>query len=288
VPGSGTATGKYTIVSGLPIKLSSPATREFWEIPILFEDEHLLALDKPSGLLVSPDRADPERPNLMKLLHAGIAEGKPWASSRSLSYLMNAHRLDSDTSGVILLAKSKPVLVQLADLFGSEKPAKEYVALVQGTPAEPQFETDAKLGPDPLKPGIIRVEQKRGKRARTLFEVLERFSRWTLLKCRPVTGRTHQIRVHLRWLRLPIVADSLYGGSPLLLSRLKSNFHLKAGRTERPLLSRPALHAERLELAHPVTGAMLTIIAPWPKDLTVAVNYLRRYAGVESRMTNDE
>ena len=69
------------------IKLSSPATREFWEIPVLFEDEHLLALDKPAGLLTSPDRYDPQRPNLMKLLHAGIAAGKPWARERNLTYL---------------------------------------------------------------------------------------------------------------------------------------------------------------------------------------------------------
>src|SRR5262245_6445456 len=92
------------------IKLSSRATSEFWEIQVLYEDEHLLALDKPSGLLTSPDRYDPERPNLMKLLHAAIAESKPWAKERSLTYLMNAHRLDFETSGIILLAKSKPVL----------------------------------------------------------------------------------------------------------------------------------------------------------------------------------
>src|SRR5206468_959441 len=88
-----------------PIKLSSPDTREFWEIPVLFEDDHLLALNKPPGLLTSPDRCDPDRPNLMKLLHAGIAAGKPWASQHQLSYLANAQRLDFDTSGVILLAK---------------------------------------------------------------------------------------------------------------------------------------------------------------------------------------
>src|ERR1041384_377942 len=81
------------------IKLSSPATREFWEIPVLFEDAHLLALDKPAGLLTSPDRYDPERPNLMGLLHAGIAAGKPWAVERGLNYLSNAHRLDFETSG---------------------------------------------------------------------------------------------------------------------------------------------------------------------------------------------
>ena len=116
------------------IKLSSPATRKFWEIPVLFEDEYLLALDKPGGLLTSPDRYDPQRPNLMKLLHAAIAGGKPWARERGLNYLMNAHRLDFETSGVILLAKSKPALVALANLFGSEKPLKKYAALVQGTP----------------------------------------------------------------------------------------------------------------------------------------------------------
>jgi len=106
------------VVKTSPIKLSSQATRDFWEIPILYEDEHLLALDKPSGLLTSPDRDDPNRPNLMKLLHAGIADGKTWAKERGLAYLMNAHRLDVETSGIILLAKSKPVLVELANLFG--------------------------------------------------------------------------------------------------------------------------------------------------------------------------
>lgn len=239
-----------------------------------------MALDKPSGLLVSPDRYDPDRPNLMKLLHAGIAEGKPWAKSRNLAYLMNAHRLDFETSGIILLAKSKPVLVRLADLFGSEKPVQEYIALVQGSPPELHFETDARLAPHPSKPAIIRVDSKRGKRAQTLFEVLEKYSRWALLKCRPLTARTDQIRVHLRSLGFPIVADPLYGGSPLLLSRLKSDFRLKPGRSERPLVSRLALHAERLMLDHPVTGEPIAIESPWPKDLAVAVKYLRLYAVV--------
>src|SRR5579862_7856901 len=139
------------------IKLSSPATREFWEIPVLFEDGHLLALDKPARLLTSPDRYDPNRPNLMKLLHAGIERGTHWAKSRGLTYLMNAHRLDFETSGVILLAKTKPVLVALANLFGSEQPAKTYVALVHGTPVNPAWEVNAKLGPHPVKIGLIRV-----------------------------------------------------------------------------------------------------------------------------------
>src|SRR5215472_347824 len=140
------------------IKLSSPATREFWEIPVLYEDDFLLALDKPSGLLTSPDRYDPARSNLMKLLHGGIAAQKPWARERNLTYLSNAHRLDFETSGVILLAKTKATLVQLADLFGSEKPVKKYVALVQGCPVEDEFEVDAKLSPHPVKIGLMRVD----------------------------------------------------------------------------------------------------------------------------------
>jgi RluA family pseudouridine synthase len=278
------------------IKLSAPATREFWEIPVVFEDEHLLALDKPAGLLTSPDRYDPNRPNLMKLLHAGIAEAKPWARERGLTYLSNAHRLDFETSGVILLAKNKETLVQLADLFGAEKPVKKYVALVQGTPAEDAFEVDAKLAPHPVRLGMMRVDPKNGKKSLTKFSVMEKYSRWTLLRCEPLTGRTHQIRIHLRHAGFPIVGDELYGGKPLWLSRLKPNYRLKPGREERPLMARVALHAEHLELKHPATGELVSITASWPKDLTVAVKYLRQFTGAgasvpienDESITNDE
>ena len=273
------------------IKLSSPIPRlrgdeatppapprGFWEIPVLFEDEHLLALDKPAGLLTSPDRYDPNRPNLMKLLHAAIAVGKPWARERNLTYLANAHRLDFETSGVILLAKNKPALVALANLFGSEKPHKKYLALVRGAPAEDKFTVDAPLAPHPVKIGLMRVDPKNGKKSKTEFEVLEKFSGWTLVAGRPLTGRTHQIRVHLRHVDLPIVGDELYGGKPLWLSRLKRDYRLKPGREERPLISRVALHAEELALPHPATGEMLHIKSEWPKDLRVAVKYLRQFS----------
>jgi RluA family pseudouridine synthase len=260
------------------IKLSSPATNEFWEIPVVFEDDHLLALNKPARLLTSPDRYDEERPNLMKLLHKGIAEGKPWARQRGLSYLANAHRLDFETTGVILLAKAKPVLVQLANLFGSEKPVKIYVALLPGTPPTPQWEVNAPLAPFPGRPGQMRVDPKHGKQSRTGFQVREQFRGFTLVECRPFTGRTHQIRVHLKHWGLPICGDRVYGGRPLLLSELKDDYRLKPGKTERPLISTVALHAEQLILVHPVTGAEVTITAPWPKDLEVALKQLRRHA----------
>ena len=260
------------------IKLSSPATREFWEIPVLFEDEHLLALDKPAGLLTSPDRHDPGRPNLMGLLHAGIADKKPWARERHLDYLSNAHRPDFETSGVILLAKNKPALVALANLFGTEKPLKKYTALAQGNPTKEQFEVDARLAPHPAQPGLMCVDPKNGKKSKTQFELVEIFSGWMLLRCLPLIERAHQIRVHLRHAGFPIAGDELYGGKKLWLSRLKRDFRLKPGHEERPLISRVALHAEELTLPHPVTGETVTITAPWPKDLKVAAKYLRQYA----------
>src|SRR5262249_26607476 len=148
-----------------------------------------------------------------------------------------AHRLDFETSGVMLLAKTKYVLVKLADMFGSERPHKQYLALSQGTGADDRFEIDAKISPNTFKPGLMRIDSKRGKRSRTLVQVAERFTHWTLFRCQPLTGRTHQIRVHLRHAGFPIVADRLYGGRELFLSNLKRDYRLKPGKAERPLLN---------------------------------------------------
>lgn len=260
------------------LKLSSPATKDYWEIPVLYQDDHLIALEKPAGLLTSPDRYDPERPNLMRLLHTHIGRGIPWARERGLKYVANAHRLDFDTSGVILMARSKEVLTQLANLFGSEKPAKTYLALVGGTPEKDEFEVDARLAPHPARPGVMRVDPKHGKSSRTGFRILERFVGYTWMECRPFTGRTHQIRAHLWWVKRPIVGDRVYGGKPLWLSEIKMDFRPRKDRPEQPLMGRVALHAASLELEHPVTGTPLRIESPVPKDLQVALKYLRRYA----------
>ncbi len=261
-----------------PIKLSSPQTHEFWEIPVLFEDEHILAFDKPANLLTSPDAVEPQRPNLITLLHEGIQHGATWAKQRGLEYLMNAHRPDAETSGVILLAKNKPALVALANLFGSNKPLKKYLALARGVPETDKFEVTAALAPHPVLVGSMRADFREGKKSETRFEVVEKFSRWTLLNCFPLTDRTHQIRVHLKHVQLPVVGDVLYGGKALFLSRLKTEYRLKPGAEERPLISRAALHLEQLTFTHPVTNETVVITAPLAKDLNVALKYLRRYA----------
>lgn len=260
------------------LKLSWPEPKGFWQVPVVFEDEHLLALNKPAGLLSSPDRYDPKRPNLMALLHTGIAKPAQWARARNLTYLANAHRLDFDTTGVFLTAKSKDVLRALADQFGSEKPHKVYYAIVQGHPAEPVFEVDARLAHCERRLGAMRVSAKQGKKSITRFELVETFRSWSLIKCLPLTGRTHQIRVHLQHAGLPIVADQLYGGGPLLLSQLKRGYRVKPGELERPLAGTLALHAASLEIEHPVAGGRFTITAPMPNAMEVALKYLRKFA----------
>jgi RluA family pseudouridine synthase len=260
------------------IKLSAPETEEFWKVPVLYEDDDLFALDKPARLLTSPDRYDANRPNLMRILHRDIERKAPWAAERNLTYLSNAHRLDFETSGVLLLAKSKPALVALADEFGGSRAKKTYVAVVQGTPHEENFVSEAKLAPHPVKLGLMRVDPKRGKKSQTDFEVLEKFVGYTLIRCKPVTGRTHQIRVHLSHLGLPIVGDSLYGGTPLFLSQLKRDYRPSRDGREQPLMGRLALHAESLTITHPVTKAHTHMTSPWPRDFEIGLKYLRKFA----------
>ena len=148
---------------------------------------------------------------------------------------------------------------------------------MRGRPAQAEWEIDQPLGVHALKPEIARVDRDRGKRAHTRFKLIESFGKCSLIECRPDPDRRHQVRAHLRWSQTPIVGDLLYGGRQLLLSSFKRNYQLKPGHEERPLIGTTALHLEELELPHPVTGAALTLTAPWPKDLTVALKYLRRY-----------
>ena len=266
------------MVSCPAIKLSSVQTREFWEIPVVYEDDHLLGLNKPAGLAIGADPDQPDRPHLAGLLHQAIAAGKLWARDRNITFLMNAHRLDTEASGVLLLARSKPVLSTLLEEFGSEKAILSYVTLVLGEPAEAQFSVEAKIGPDRIQQGLMRVDNQFGKRARTMCRVLERFRGWTLLGCAALPNRPHQVRVHLRRLGLRVAGDQAYGGKPLWLSSLKAGFRLKPNHTERALLGRACLHAEKLEFNHPATGQPVAVEAPRPKNLQVALKYLRKYA----------
>lgn len=259
-----------------------PTVRECWEIPILFEDAHLLVVSKPAQLLVTQDPHQPEVPCLMGLLQQEITRGAGWVRERKIEFLGNTHKLDPEVSGLLVLAKDRSTLAAMASLFGSLKPMLSFVAIVHGAPTQPEMEVDAKLAPHRQRPGLMRIDNLNGKISKTLFKLRESFRDCSLVDCQPLTLRNHQIRVHLQNFGVSLVSDSVYGGPPLWLSEIKKRFHLKEGHKEQPLLTRPALHSERLECQHPVTGQELRVEAPWPKDLTVAVKYLRRYAAQPS------
>ena len=245
-------------------------------VPVLYEDDALMAIDKPAGLLTARDRWDPKRDNLMDLLHAGIEAGREWARETGIRELANVHRLDAETSGVLLLAKSRAALTALAEQFERRHPQQLYLALLDGAPTADAFDIDLPIGPHPVRPGLSVVDQQAGKKALTRVRVGERFARYTLVEAEIRTGRHHQIRVHLQHDGFPLVGDRPYGGRPLLLSRLKRGYKMKT-EGEKPLIGRAALHAWRLTVRHPAEERDLVLEAPLPKDLAVGLKYLRRF-----------
>jgi 23S rRNA pseudouridine1911/1915/1917 synthase len=191
------------------------------------------------------------------------------------------HRLDKDTSGLLLVAKNDRAHRWLQEQFRNRKVEKVYLALVDGHPPTPRGRIEAPVGRDPLhRQRMAVLPPAKGREAVTEYRVVERFMHHALLEVHPVTGRTHQIRVHLAHRGWPVVGDKLYGGEPFFLSRVKPDYRFKPGETERPLLARLGLHAEQLTLVHPVSGQPVVIEAPWPRDLQAAVKQLRRYAAI--------
>ena len=235
--------------------------------PVIHEDEALLVFDKPAGLLVAPDRWDKEKANLMTLVHARLGP-----------QVANVHRLDRDTSGVLLCVKTKAALDALSGQFQAKTAEKTYHALAVGVAPDEEFAVELALDQDPAHPGRMRTVKRGGKPSRTVVRRLEQFRGFAWLECRPQTGRTHQIRVHLAAMGLPILNDRFYGTDmPLLLSSLKRGYKGRAH--ERPLIGRLALHASTLTVTHPLTRERVTLRAPLPNEFLVALKYLRRFAG---------
>jgi tRNA pseudouridine32 synthase/23S rRNA pseudouridine746 synthase len=227
-------------------------------IAVLHEDAHVLAVDKPAGRLVIPGRGTDEL-SLREELEA--LHGRLWV----------VHRLDRGTTGVLVFARSAEAHRTLNLAFDRGEPRKRYVALVRGVPA-PERRVEVPLAPArrgkmrPARPG-----DPRGKPSATLFRLVEQLPAraWAggalaVVEAFPETGRTHQIRVHLASAGMPLAVDPDYGDADPL-----------RGPDGAPLLARTPLHAARLELAHPAGGA-LAIEAPWPADLTAAIEALRR------------
>jgi 23S rRNA pseudouridine1911/1915/1917 synthase len=230
-------------------------------LDVLFEDRHLLAVNKASGMIVHPGAATGDDTLVHALLShcAGSLSGIGGVERPGI-----VHRRDKETTGVIVVAKNDQAHRALADQFATRTLTKEYVALVAGVPQLLSGTIDRAIGRHPVHRHRMTIGEG-GKPARTDWERVEAFGDIaTLLRCRIFTGRTHQIRVHLKSLGHPILGDALYGWKPD--ARLK----------KQP--ARVMLHAEHLVLAHPSTGKELDLRAPLPADFTALIRALRKAA----------
>ncbi|HVT18699.1 MAG TPA: RluA family pseudouridine synthase [Thermoanaerobaculia bacterium] len=229
-------------------------------LAVLYEDAHLLAIDKPAGLVVHPAFGHRDG----TLINALLWRARGWDREDACRPGL-VNRLDRDTTGVVLVIKSRAAHAGLARAIKSRSLAKEYLAVVYGRPPLPKGRIDLNVLRDPRDRRRMTTSRSEGRAAATLYELLAESSSekagLALLRCRLVTGRTHQIRVHLAARRLPIVGDPLYGqprwkgiADPALAALCRD-------------FPRQALHASRLRLRHPVTGAALDLAAPLPPDL---------------------
>jgi RluA family pseudouridine synthase len=180
-------------------------------IPILYEDRSVIAVDKPRGWMLVPHSWQKTNRNLQAAITSSIAARDFWARSRNLKFLRHVHRLDADTTGILLFAKSIGAVETFSDLFEGRRMEKTYLAVVAGQPKQNGWICHVRLAPDPRQPGKMKVDAREGKESETHFKVLETGGKFSLIEAKPVTGRTHQIRVHLLDSGLPIVGDELYG-----------------------------------------------------------------------------
>ncbi len=242
-------------------------------IGIVHEDAAFTVVNKPPGLVTHPGRGNWSGTMVNALqfhfdtLSSVGGEHRPGI----------VHRLDRDTSGLLIVAKDDQAHKALAWQFESRTIRKEYLALVYGVPSRDSDFIEKPLGTHPTQREkvAVRTLQDGGKEAVTFYEVLERFDGYALVRCKPKTGRTHQIRVHLAHIGHPIVADKAYAGrAALTLGDLLGPDYPEA---DTVLLSRQALHAHALHLEHPLTGEPLEFTAPLPEDMAAALAALRAH-----------
>ncbi len=235
-------------------------------LPIIFEDSQLIVLDKPSGLLTIPDRFDPEKPNLSSMLKSLYEE------------LYIVHRIDKETSGLVLFAKNADTHKEISQLFESHLIRKKYQCFTEGRPSENAGRIDLPIAHSEHETGKMMVHRK-GKPSVTNFLLLEPFQHFAFLEVSTETGRTHQIRVHMAAIGCPLVCDSLYGKrASISIIDIKPRAKMTDYEGERPLLSRTALHASNLEFT--LSGQNYQLESSLPKDLKALQNQLRKWQSI--------
>jgi 23S rRNA pseudouridine955/2504/2580 synthase len=227
---------------------------------IVHEDEQLLLVNKPTDMASLDDKS---KQNLQTL------------AQEYLPSLQLAHRLDKHTSGILLMAKDSDTYRSLALQFQHREVTKNYLALATGVHHFEALKVDLPLLITTNKK--VSVHKQDGKRAETICQTEESFRHYTLVRCQPITGRMHQIRVHLGAIHAPIAGDSLYGGQDIMLSEIKRKYHFSSRREERPLNHSFLLHAQRLQFRHPASQEMVQFEAPLSDNFDTVLKVLRKW-----------
>jgi 23S rRNA pseudouridine1911/1915/1917 synthase len=236
---------------------------------IIYEDEELIVLNKQPGMIVHPARGNTHGTLVNALvfysdkLSTGLGEFRPGI----------VHRLDKNTTGVMVVTKNDTAQWKIAKQFEHRQVNKTYLSIVHGTPELTADRINVPLGIHPRFREKYAPRPDSGKEAVTFYEVLEPFRGFSLLKLTPKTGRTHQIRVHLKYIKHPIVADDMYGGKLIYRWQLADT----EPAVQEPILSRVALHAFSIEFKHPATEKTVEFEAPLPQDMQNLLNSLREY-----------
>jgi 23S rRNA pseudouridine955/2504/2580 synthase/23S rRNA pseudouridine1911/1915/1917 synthase len=248
-------------------------------LEILFDDADLTAVNKPAGLTTIPGRA--ETTSVLEILGRQLNLPSTGAADPRIRVV---HRLDKDTSGVLLFAKNSAAQRFVSHQFMTNTTAKEYLALVAGRPVQSSGRIEADLAPHSnANNHRMAIVRHGGRPAITEWQIEARHRDCTLLRVFPKTGKTHQIRVHLKHIGHPLLIDPLYNPprpgaeSGVFLSSFKRHYKPNQGQPERPLIDRLTLHAEKLRFAHP-NGSVIELNAPPPKDFRATLNMLARHS----------
>lgn len=257
------------IILTLPELPSKDILPEDIPLNIIYEDADLIVLNKQPDMLVHPARGNTHGTLVNALafysdsLSTGLGEFRPGI----------VHRLDRNTTGVMVVTKNDGAQWKIAKQFEQRQVRKTYLAIVHGTPDLTADRINVPLGVHPIIREKYAIRPDTGKEAITFYEVLESFRGFSLLKAEPRTGRTHQIRIHLSYMKHPIVADDMYGGKLVYPWQLAD----AEPAVQEPLLNRVALHAFGLEFKHPTTEETVRFEAPLPEDMQRMLDALRKY-----------
>lgn len=269
----------YEILPGDKIDLILPPVEdksiaaENIPLEILYEDQYLVAVNKPPAMVTHPARGYQSG----TLVNAMMFHCQRLSSSDDPVRPGIVHRLDKDTTGVIVVAKDDEAHWRLALQFERRRVHKEYLAVVEGEFELDSDRIDAPIGVHPQVRERYSVRKEIGRPAATVFQVIERLGGFTFVRLLPETGRTHQLRVHMSYLRHPIVADSMYGARKITMGDLFKTDD------PTPVIGRFALHAHRLEFRHPISGQEMKLQAPLPDDFQRLLETLRRRTAMPGR-----